>query len=147
MSDTQVKKIVPLRAGQKFFALQHVAFRVHAAYPRYDDMLTDVLAPEYWRHHCGVMRAGDVIECFPEGHEWYARLLVVEATQFVCKVKMLQHANLLDQHAKKESADGFKTDRNGRWWRVIRIADQSVMVGNCTDEQAAKDWIAQNCEA
>lgn len=134
-------------SGQRFFMRQVHAHTVHVARPRYDDSLQDVLRPEYWRHHCGMLRVDDFIEVVPEGSEWYARLIVVQADQYTAKVKLLQHTNLLDQEMQKESAAGFKADRNGRWWRVIRSADQAVVANGMKDEAEALAWITANTEA
>lgn len=147
MSEVQVKKVVPLSHQTRVFMTSVHAHNTYVARPRYEDTLQDVLQPEYWRHHCGLMRADDFIDVIPEGSEWYARLLVVHADRFSAKVKVLQYTPLVDQVARKESAGGFKVDRNGKWWRVIRIADQAVMQTGFNAEAEASAWIAQNTEA
>jgi len=145
---SEVKKATPvLPSGTKFFWREVHAHSVHMARPRYDDTLHDVLKPEYWRHHCGLLRADDFIEVLPEGSEWYARLLVVQADQFGAKVKVLQHTVLIDQVVRKESASGFSVDRTGRWWRVIRKQDQQVVKSGLESEVEAQTWIAANYEA
>lgn len=148
MSDQAlVKRPAVIPSGSKFFQAGVHAHNVYVARPRYEDTLQDVLQPEYWRHHCGLMRADDFIEVLPEGSEWYARLLVIQADKFGARVKALQHTVLTDQALAKESAAGFKADRNGRWWRVIRIADQSVVHSGMTEEAEALAWIAENTKA
>lgn len=142
----QVKRPAVLAAGSKHFWSGQAAHNTYVARPRYEDSLQDVLKPEYWRNHCGLLRNDDFIDVLPEGNEWYARLLVINADRFAAKVKVLIHTSLCDQVEHKESSAGFKVDRAGRWWRVIRIADQSVVKSGLNEEAEALAWIAENTD-
>lgn len=141
------RKAPVLPSGQRFFQSQHHAHRVHVARPRYGESLDDVLSPGYWIHQASLMRADDFVEVLPEGMEWYAKLVVIDASALSVKVKVLDHKSLVSQAVKAEPAGAYKADRVGRWWRVIRVADQSVMKSGLTEEAEALGWIKENTEA
>lgn len=132
----------PISGSFKHFTLQHHAHRVHVARPPYETTKEDILAPAFWVNVVGQIREDDFIEVLPEGLEWYAKLVVLKADATSAKVKLLQFVQLADQIAAPLVSADYTVDRAGRWFRVIRKSDASVMKSGLESEQSAKEWAA-----
>lgn len=118
------KRINPLLI-KHFGADQHKT-RHHAAEPRYEDTLADVLQPAYWSCVASHLRKGEYIRCLPEGMEWFAELICVYATQNTAHVKLLRHVVLADQKIEQKSSD-YRIERDGRWHKIFRNIDNAMM--------------------
>lgn len=136
----------PLPGTFQHFQPAHHAQLVYVARPRHLDTLEDTLKPSYWAHNARDLRPGTLIRLMPEGLEWYAELIVIDADAVSAKVKLLpnSYGRLADQATRKDAAGDFKVDRDGKTWRVVRKADGQVMQGGFHGEPDALAWILKN---
>lgn len=136
----------PLPGTFQFFQPAHHAQLVFVARPRYHDKLDDVLKPAYWAHNARDLRPGTLIRVMPEGLEWYAELIVIDADAVSAKVKLLpnSYGSLVDTPVRKDAASDFKAEPNGKSWRVIRKVDGQVVQSGLHGEAEALAWILKN---
>ena len=135
----------------KFKPAQYVSIN-YVATPDYGVTLAEVLDESYWGHVARELKAGYTIEVMPEGLPYYAKLIVVHAEPTRAIVKLLSFVDLVNEMPKPETAPivkvvelgGFKAERNGRWFRVVRESDGEVMKGAFTSMAAAEEWAAAN---
>jgi hypothetical protein len=139
------------------FKASHYVQKNFIATPDYGITLEQVMDEAYWGNVARELKAGYTIEVMPEGLPYYAKLIVIhsdEKTRAV--VKLLQFTDLVNEAPKpelqaivKEVAIGskFKAERNGRWFRVIRQADQEVMKSGFPTMAEAEAWAAENLQA
>ena len=118
------KRITPIN-DKAFGAARHMT-NDHIANVPYETTLEDVLHPQFWSCVASRMRAGEFIKVLPEGMEWGAELIVVHATPISAQVKLWHHVVLTE--AVKFQHDDYRIERDGRWWKVFRNAD-NVMIG------------------
>lgn len=136
------------------FKPSHYVQKNFIATPDYGVTLEQVLDEAYWGHVARELKAGYTVEVMPEGLPYYAKLIVIhsdEKTRAV--VKLLQYNDLVNEAPKPAAAEivkevpigaKFKAERNGRWFRVIRIDDKTVMKGAFITMADAEKWAADN---
>lgn len=136
----------------RFRAAQFVSIN-YVAEPEYGVTLDQILDEAYWSHVARELKAGYTIEVKPEGLPYYAKLIVVHAEPTRAVVKLLNFVDLVNEAAKptpaeivKEVALGtkFKAERNGRWFRVVRLVDREVMKSGFTTLAEAERWATEN---
>lgn len=138
------------------FKASHYVQKNFIASPDYGVTLEQVMDESYWGHVARELKAGYTIEVMPEGLPYYAKLIVIhsdEKTRAV--VKLLQYSDLVNEAPAPKAAEivkevtlgsKFKAERNGRWFRVIRVSDQSVMKSGCVTMAEAEAWAAENLQ-
>jgi hypothetical protein len=144
----------PPKISDSKFKASHYVQKNFIATPDYGVTLAQVMEESYWGHVARELKSGYTIEVMPEGLPYYAKLIVIhsdEKTRAV--VKLLQYVDLVNEapapvaaEIVKEVALGskFKAERNGRWFRVIRVSDQTVMKSGCSTMAEAEAWALEN---
>lgn len=149
---TETKR-VPKINQSKFHRPNFVSLS-YVATPEYGITLDQVLDEAYWGNVARELKAGYTIEVMPEGLPYYARLIVIHAEPARAVVKLLQFVDLVNEAAKPEAAEivtevalgKFKAERNGRWFRVIRLSDKTVMKSGFTTMAEAETWAGENLQ-
>ncbi len=139
----QVTKVIKPLHERHFKSVRHDT-NDHLAKPPYETTLEDITNPLFWSCQASKMRAGEFIRVVPEGMEWYAHLLIVHATQHEAQVKVLEYKVLSD--AVKLASDDYRVERDGRWFKVFRNAD-NVMIGGAQKSQAEADKLLSDTVA
>lgn len=140
------------KLNQSKFHRPHFASLPYVATPDYGITLDQVLDESFWGNVAAELKAGYTIEVMPEGLPYYARLIVIHAEPARAIVKLLQFNDLVNEAAKPVTAEIVKTidmgkyraERNGRWFRVVRMSDNEVMKGGFTTMAMAQTWADEN---
>jgi hypothetical protein len=149
------QKRAPKITDAKFKA-SHYVQKNFIATPDYGVTLEQVMDEAYWGHVARELKAGYTIEVMPEGLPYYAKLIVIHSDEKTrAMVKLLQFNDLVNEAPRPELAEivkevgvgtKFKAERNGRWFRVVRLSDGEVMKNNCVTMAEAEAWAAENLQ-
>ena len=116
--------------------------------PEQGTAFEQLLEPGYWVHVASKFRAGDKIEVFPEGGEYYAELLVVSGSRIHAKVVPLQvkHLSAAKVAGGPKTADPFKIEHKGSLhkWSVIRASDKEYVKDGFATREEAAEWLTHN---
>lgn len=141
------------KINQSKFTNAVYAQKTYIATPGYGVTLEQLMDESYWGNVARELKAGYMIEVLPEGLTYYARLLVVHADPTRAIVKLLQFNDFMaDSQAPKqneipnETAIGskFKAERNGAWFRILRLSDKEVMKTGFRTMTDAEEWAEAN---
>lgn len=149
---TEAKRTPKINSAK--FRHAHYVQKNFIAEPDYGVTLDQVMDESYWGHVARELKPGYTIEVMPEGLTYYARLIVIFSDEKTrAKVKLLQFNDLVNEAPAPEAAEivkevavgsKFKAERNGRWFRVVRLSDQSVMKSGFTTMAEAEAWATEN---
>lgn len=136
------------------FKPSHYVQKNYIATPDYGVTLEQVMDESFWGHVASQLKGGFTIEVMPEGLPYYARLIVIHSDEKTrAMVKLLQYVDLVNEAPKPQTAEivtevslgeKFKAERNGRWFRVIRLSDKEVMKTGLPTMAEAEQWAAEN---
>lgn len=127
----------PARYNNSFFFAAHVTQQYVCRVPA-DFKLDDALKPGYWAHVSAYLKAGHVIEIWPDDFAYIARLRVVEVGHLFAKVA-------LEFHQKLELTGDDSSSLEVEWsgpstkYRVRRGRD--VLKDGFADKKGAQRWI------
>lgn len=152
---TEPRRVPKLTDTFTKFNLAEQVYRRHVAKPDFGITLDEVLNDAYWGNVASKLRVGDHIEIQPEGLTYHAELLVVDCGPAFATVKLLQFNDLVNEAPKPEQAPisasidmgKYKAERNGGWFRVVRVDDQQLMKAGFRTLKAAQDWAAEHLQA
>jgi hypothetical protein len=128
----------------------HTAESVEGAYvakPEEGTTLAEMLVPEYWATVAQKLRQGTIISVWPQGFEWYARLVVRDVGSFAARVALLPGYPLhFDAKAAlmaaPETPAGYEISYLGkRGWAVKRLKDGVVVKEGERDRISAAAWL------
>lgn len=136
----------------RFHRPNHVSL-TYIAQPEYGVTLAEVMDEAYWAHVAHELKAGFFIDVTPEGLPYYARLIVIHADPKRAVVKLLQFVDLVNEAPKPETAEilqdkplgtKYRAERNGKWFRVVRLDDREVMKTGFVTMAEAEAWADKN---
>jgi hypothetical protein len=145
-------KPTPRLNQTKFHRPGHASL-TYVATPTYGETLAQVMDEAYWAHVAAELKAGYKIEVMPEGLPYYAELLVVHAEPTRAVVKLLNYVDLVNEAKAPVTAEilqevaigaKYKAERRGKWFRVLRVADQEVMKTGFVTMAEALTWAREN---
>jgi len=139
---SQSTKMLSERVKQADYARN--VFRVN---PEQGTPIEELLDPGYWVHVAAKFRAGDKIEVFPDGGEYYAELLVVSCSRIHAKlVPLVVKALAPAAKPAKDPVAPFKIEHKGsiHKWSVIRVADKEYIKDGFDSREDAAAWLKDN---
>ena len=118
--------------------------------------LEDILNPSFFANVAINLRPYDKINVRIDTEEYYAELLVLQASKNMARVAVLQHVNFkelkgeqVSKEVNLEDAVQFKVQFCGPQLRfcVIRKADGARIKEKCQDKEEAESWLAGHLKA
>ena len=116
------------------------------AVPAAEDTFDDVLKPEYWSNITGQIKPDDIILVKPEMRDYFAELIVEDATGVSVTVSVLRKIERADNSTDANAKAGFDV----RWvaptvkFCVFRLSDGARVSEGHGTKQAAWLWVSEN---
>lgn len=121
---------------------------VYSATPDAGTKLADVLIPTYWAHVAKQFAANTRIEAIPADNTWFAELIVRNKGPEGVTVAVLRYTDFNEVQASAKPEAGAGAFRIGHTssdkWRVVRLADKTVVASGFDTRAAAETWLADN---
>lgn len=122
--------------------------RVWDVVPEANTPFEALIEPQYWAHVSAKMRPWDHIEVRSEDGSYFAELLVQDAGRLFAKVAVLRKHDLraIDVGEADAVSTGHEIKHAGPYakWRVIRLADKSMLKDKFETKGAAQSWLAEH---
>lgn len=115
----------------------------YSAAPEVGTTQDDILAPEFWAHVAKQFKPGDRIEVKPEGADWLVELYVLKVDVHGLHSVVLNRYELTAVKVEAND-DEYEVKFGGAdKWRVIRLADKTVMVKGLASRAEGEAWLAE----
>jgi hypothetical protein len=107
----------------------------------------DILKPEFWAHVAFKMKPTDRIEVNAEDGAYFAELMVIDAGKAYAKVALMRKVEFTKHEVAADSDEFTVTHNPHKKWRVIRVADKTVMAEELPTKADGLAWIANHKKA